>query len=372
MPKILYFVTEDWFFASHFLPMAQAARECGFEVVVATRVREAGDRLTAQGIRLIPVDGQRGSLSVLRGVQDFMLAFRIVRAEGADIVHCISLRPVLIGGLAAKLAGARGIVLAPTGLGHLWLGHGVAARLVRWAVRMIVGSWLRGPRTHYLFENGDDPRELGLDPNGSDVTIVGGAGVDPADYPMVEEPPAPPLKVAVVARMIWPKGISEAVEATLRAQSRGKAIALDIFGEPDPSNPLSIPVEALQRWSAMTGIAWRGHAGDVAGVWRDHHVALFLSTYREGVPRTLVEAAAAGRSIVTTDAVGCREVVRDGIEGILVPPGDVDAAALALVRLADDKALRTRMGRAAHARFLERFTADAVKQTVRNLYRSLG
>jgi glycosyltransferase involved in cell wall biosynthesis len=238
-------------------------------------------------------------------------------------------------------------------------------------VRIVVGSLLRGPRTRYLFENPDDPPELGLDADSPEVTIVGGAGVDPADFPAAPEPPAPPLKVAVVARMIRPKGIAEAVAAVQRARAMGAAIELDVFGKPDPSNPLSISSDVLEKWSSAAGIAWRGHVADVAGVWRTHHVALFLS-YREGVPRALLEAAAAGRPIVTTDVVGCREVVRDGIEGILVPPGDIDAAAHALIRLADDKAMRARMGAAANARFRERFTVDAVKNAVRDLYRSLG
>src|ERR1700724_189979 len=213
MPKILYLVTEDWFFASHFLPMAQAARDCGLQVVVATRVRADGERLKAEGFSVISIESRRGSVSPLRSLRDFCQAFKIVREERADIVHCIALRPVVIGGLAAKLAGTGALVVAPTGLGHLWIERRLAVRLARKIVSVIVGSWLRGGRTRYLFENRDDPREFGIDPDSADVTIVGGAGVDPEKFPATEEPPAPPLKVAVVSRMIRPKGIVEAVDA---------------------------------------------------------------------------------------------------------------------------------------------------------------
>jgi len=371
MPKILYLVTEDWFFVSHFLPMAQAARECGFEVVVATHLGADGERLAAEGLRVVAVSGERGTLSPVRGVRDFMQALRIVRAERADIVHCIALRPVVIGGLAARLAGARKIILAPTGLGHLWLERGLAARFVRNVARIVVGSWLRGRRTHYLFENRDDPREFGLDAAVSNVTIVGGSGVDPEKIPPVPEPPAPPLKVAVVSRMIEPKGIAEAVEAVRRARAAGAAIELHLFGDPDPANPRSIPGAKLLQWSAEPGITWHGRFDDVAQVWREHHVAMLLS-YREGLPRALVEAAAAGRPIVTTNVPGCREVVRDGEEGFLVPRGNIDAAAQALMKLAANPILRNRLGAAAHARFRERFTTESVKQTVRNLYCPLG
>src|ERR1700731_756876 len=263
MPKILYLVTEDWFFVSHFLPMAQAARDCGLQVAVAARVRADGERLKAEGFSVIAIESRRGSFSPLRSLRDFFQALKIMREERADIVHCIALRPVVIGGLAAKLAGTGALVVAPTGLGHLWIEDGIAGRVARKIVRAIVGSWLRGPRTHYLFENRDDPREFGLDPDGADVTIVGGAGVDPAKFPRSEEPAAPPLKVAVVARMIRPKGIVEAVDAVQRARAAGAAIELHLFGDPDPDNPRSITQATLVQWAKAPGITWDGHEGDV-------------------------------------------------------------------------------------------------------------
>src|ERR1700733_4333808 len=370
MPKILFLVTEDWFFVSHFLPMAQAARDCGLQVAVATRVRANGERLKAEGFSVIAIESRRGSFSPWRSLRDFFQALKIVRAERADIVHCIALRPVVIGGLAARLAGTAALVVGPAGLGHLWIEDGIVVRLARKIVRTIVGSWLRGPRTHYLFENRDDPREFGLDPDGADVTIVGGAGVDPAKFPRSEEPAAPPLKVAVVARMIRPKGMVESVDAVQRARAAGTPVELHLFGDPDPDNPRSIPQATLAQWSKEPGINWHGHEVDVARVWRERLVAMLLS-YRAGLPRSLVEAAASGRPIVATDVAGCREVARDGKEGILVQLGDSEAAARALTTLAADQALRQRLGAAAHARFQERFTAAAVRQTVGNLYRSL-
>jgi glycosyltransferase involved in cell wall biosynthesis len=156
-----------------------------------------------------------------------------------------------------------------------------------------------------------------------------------------------------------------------RARAAGAAIELHLFGDPDPANRTSIPDATLLQWSQQPGISWHGRADDVAKIWRDHHVAMLLS-YREGLPRSLVEAAAAGRPIVATNVPGCREVVRDGIEGILVPLGDADVTARALVKLAADPGLRNRLGAAANARFHERFTADAVKRAMRNLYRSLA
>ncbi len=372
MPKLLFFVTEDWFFVSHFLPMARAARQAGFDVTVATRVRKDGARLEAEGLRVISLEAERGSLGVLDGIRNLARAIKIVRAERPDVVQCIALRPVVIGGIATKLGTGASLILAPTGLGHLWVEQGRGIRILRGMVRWIIGSWLRGPNTRYMFENRDDPREFWLDPDGPEVTIVGGAGVDPAQFPLLPPPPAPPVKVAVVARMIWPKGIAEAVEAARYARvALGAPIELHLFGGLDPSNRRPIDETVLREWSAEPGVTWHGATDNAPRVWREHHVALFLSYYREGLPRTLVEAAAAGRPIVTTNVTGCRDVVRDGIEGILVPPGDIDAAGRALARLAADPALRARMGAAANRRFHERFTEAEVERTVGELYRSL-
>jgi glycosyltransferase involved in cell wall biosynthesis len=370
MRKLLYLVTEDWFFVSHFLPMARTARAAGFEVVVATRVRSHGGRIAAEGCRVVPLENERRSFDPLKALRSLFQMRRIVRDEKPDIVHCISIRMVVLGGLAAKAAGVTRLVLAPTGLGHAWSYNGPKERIARWLARLVAGHWLNGPGTRYLFENSDDPAEFGLDV--SRVTIVPGAGVEPKDFPPSPEPAAPPLKVAVVARMIAPKGIAEAVDAVRRARALGANVELDLYGAPDLSNRHSCTEAQLRAWSAEPGIAWHGPTGDVAAVWRTHHVAMLLTWYREGVPRSLIEAAASGRPIVTTDAPGCRDLVRDGQEGFLVPPHDSAAAARALVALSQDTDLRTRLGAAAHARFAECFTEVAVTRGVGALYTGFG
>jgi glycosyltransferase involved in cell wall biosynthesis len=370
MPKLLYLITEDWFFVSHFLPMARAARAAGFEVVVATRVRQHGERIAAEGCRVVPLENERRSFGAFEALRGFFRIARIVREEKPDVVHCIALRMVVLGGLAARHGGARNLVLAPTGLGHLWIDGGLRERIAQGFARLVVGRWLRRPDTRYLFENSDDPREFGLGPNDA-VTIVPGAGVGAAEFPPAPEPAMPPLRAAVVARMIWPKGIAEGVAAVKRARALGADVTLDLYGSPDLSNRRTCTQAELQAL-AEPGIRWHGRTDDVARVWREHHVAMLLTWYREGVPRSIIEAAAAGRPILTTDVPGCRDLVRDGIEGIVVAPRDVEAAARALVRLAGDAALRARLGAAARARFQERFTEQAVRQTVTALYASFG
>jgi glycosyltransferase involved in cell wall biosynthesis len=273
----------------------------------------------------------------------------------------------LLGGLAARAGNARHVVLAPTGLGHLWVKSGLLVRAAQQITVWVIGRLLRGPGTYYMFENVEDPCEFGLDSEGADVTIVGGAGVDPVAFHPNPEPVSPPVKVAVVARMIVPKGIAEAVVAVRLARARGAQIELHLFGAPDAGNPTSYTEEDLQRWTSEPGIFWHGRIQNSVDVYSDHHLAMLLS-YREGLPKSLVEAAASGRPIVASNVVGCREVVRDGVEGFLVPYGDHDAVASALVRLAGDPQLRLQMGRAARARFEEAFTEEKVMQTVTVLY----
>jgi len=333
-------------------------------------VRNDAHRLEAAGCRVVPLEAERGSLGPLEILRSLARMVRIVRAERPDVVHCIALRTVALGGLAARLGGAPRLVLAPTGLGHLWIENGPVERLARPLARFLIGRVLRAPSTRYVFENREDPREFGLDPDSANVTIVGGAGVDPALVPLMPEPAAPPVKVAVIGRMLIPKGIAETVEAVRRARARGAPIELNLYGEPDPSNRRSFSADQLRRWATEPGIAWHGPTDDVARVWRKNQIAMLLS-YREGLPKALVEAAAAGRPIVASDVTGCRDVVRDGIEGLLVPRADLDAAARALLRLAGDAALRARMGAAAHTRFMERFTELAVIRTMMEFYAEL-
>ena len=368
--KLVFIVTEDWFFASHFLPMARAARELGLEVTVVTRVSAHREAIEATGAKVIPFEADRRSLNpVTTGLKTGDLA-AILRREKADLVHCIALRSILVGGFAAGMVGVRRRVYALTGLGFLGARTDRIARLAQRAVRLLVRG-LETRQTRYVFENADDPKLLGLDPAGENVVILGGAGIDPEALRPAPLPPQPPLKIAIVARMLWSKGIDVAVEAVRNARAQGAAVELSLYGAPDPANPKSIPDETLKAWAAEPGIAWHGRTDDVAAVWRDHHVACLPSRGGEGLPRTLLEAAACGRAIVTTDVPGCRTLVRDGTEGRLVPAGDAASLAEALSDLSRRPDLVARMGAAARARVLDGFTERDVMESIKRLYSAM-
>lgn len=370
--KILFVVTEDWFFASHFLPMARAAREMDCEVVVVARERLHRKPIEATGARLIALEAERGSLSPMALWRDIKALRQILAREAPDLVHCIALRSIALGGIAARLDGIDRRVYALTGLGFLGARQDYLGEIARFVVRNGLQLTLDGARTRYLFENPDDPVTLGLDAGDlTKVTIVGGAGVDPLQFIPEPLPPARPLKVAFVARMLWSKGVDLAVAAVVKARTAGVNIELSLHGAPDPSNPKAIPEDTLRSWGQLPGIHFRGPTRDVGAVWRGHHVCCLPSRGGEGLPRTILEAAASGRATITTDVPGCRSFVRDGVDGLVVRSGDVDALAQGLMTLARAPMLVDSMGRAARERVLDGFTERDVMDVVKGLYREM-
>lgn len=371
-PRLLFVATEDWFFASHFLPMVRAARELDFEVAVIARERQHRRIIEATGARLIALEAERRSLDPRVLFRQIVTLKRLIEAERPHILHCIALKPIALAGLAGRLAGVERRVYALTGLGFLGAKQGVVASGARLAATLWLRGAIDGAQVRFLFENPDDPVTLGLDPQDQGkVAIVGGAGVDPLILMPEPMPATPPLKVALVARMLWSKGVDLAVEAVRMARAEGARVELTIHGAPDPSNPKAIPEDTLKQWASRPGVTWAGPTRDIEGVWRDHHLCILPSRGGEGLPRTILEAASCGRPILTTDVPGCRSFVRDGQDGMVVPADDAVALAQALIVFARAPALAERMGASARARLIDGHTERDVMNAVKALYRSM-
>ncbi len=373
-PKLLLIVTEDWFFCSHFKPMAGAALADGFDVTVACRVRDHADEIRALGCRVLPLEADRKSVNPLAVMRALGRLRRLIEAEQPDIVHLIALRSIIVGGLAARRAGIARRVIALTGMGLLGAATTLKARAARAAIRATIRFGVDGRAVRYLFENRSDPALLGLDPDDATrVCIVGGAGIDPEALQPAPWPPQPPLQLAMVARMLWSKGVDTAVEAVTQARAAGADVELSLYGAPDPDNPRAIPEATLRGFAARPGISWHGRIAqaDVPRVWAAHHAAVLPSRGGEGLPRTLLEAAACGRALLTTDVPGCRDFVRDGVDGHVVPADDPAALAKAILRLAQDPARVASMGRSARSRVLNGYTQEAVGAAVVRLYRAM-
>lgn len=356
-PKLLFLVTEDWYFCSHRLPVARAARDAGFAVSVATRVRAHGAQIRAEGFTLFPLGWRRrgdGIFSHLRALREIAALYR---AERPDLVYHVALKPALLGGVAARLAFPGGRrpaqISAVMGLG--------ASAARRWR-RRALGAALRfaasGGST--IVQNPEDRAALagfGLDP--ARIALIRGSGVDTAHFTALPEPSGQPLAVALVGRMLKSKGVLDTVSAIKALRAGGVEIGLILAGAPDPDSADSLSEGEMREIAREPGTEWLGHVEDVREVWRRAAIALLPSTYGEGVPKSLLEAAACARPIIASDMPGCREVVVSRENGILIPGSSASRLAAAIRILANDGELRRRMGAAGRARVCAEF-ADAV------------
>ncbi|WP_152045324.1 glycosyltransferase family 4 protein [Aureimonas psammosilenae] len=370
-PTILFVVTEDWFFASHFLPLAREAVRMGLRAVVATRVRGHRAMIEATGASVVPLDIARSRNSATALGREVRSLARILRDHRPTIVHCIALRAIAIGGIACRLTGIGRPVHALTGTGFLGTRTDPAGRAIRAGVTLALRAGLVSRRTRLLLENTADARFFGLAPDDPRILVVGGAGVDPQAFPVAPLPPSPPLKLALVARMIWSKGVDTAVEAVAIARARGVDVELSLFGPVDADNPRAVSSQTLAAWNGRNGVSWHGATREVASVYAAHHAAILPSRGGEGLPRTLLEAGASGRAILTTDVPGCRDLVRDGVDGFVVPPDDPERLADAIQRLAADPSRLAAMGDAVRERIESGFTEARVAADVGALWRSM-
>ena len=367
--KLLFVVTEDWYFISHRLPLALAARAAGFEVAVATRAGRQAQLIGEAGLRLIPFELSRRGGNPLREV---LALWRLYRREQPDLVHHVALKPVMFGALAAWLARVPAQVNAVAGLGWLFTSSSGIVRLARPLLRWVLARLLNQPQSLTIVQNPDD--RAALEQAGVAATrlrLIRGAGVDvQIFYPVV--PPPAPVCVALVARMLRDKGVGEFVAAAERLTGAGVNARFILVGEPDPANPASVPAATLRTWHGRHGVEWWGQRADMAAVLQTMHIACLPSYYGEGLPKSLLEAAACGLPIVTSDAPGCREIVREGVNGLLVPVRDVDALVVALRTLIDDPGLRLRLGEQSRLLVETAFSLEIVLEQTLAVYRELG
>jgi glycosyltransferase involved in cell wall biosynthesis len=375
-PKLLFLVTEDWYFCSHRLPVARAARDDGFEVTVATRVRAHGRQICDEGFRLRPVLWRRRGDGLAGAARAIGALTRLYRDERPDILHHVALKPVLFGGLARALA-FRGAADAPAvidslmGLGSGFSATALGARLRRPPLGLALRLAAKSSRGRVVVQNPEDAAAvaaLGIDPRR--IALIRGSGVDTEHFTPLPMPGGATVTVALVSRMLRDKGVLDAVAAIRRLRARGLPVALELAGPTDPDNPGSLSAQALSALAAEPGIAWLGPVADVRTVWRRAAVAVLPSTYGEGVPKALLEAAACARPIVASDVPGCREAVRSGESGILVPPRDIAALADAIAVLAADPVRREAMGHAGRALIERSFAEEIVARETLALYRA--
>lgn len=343
--RILYVVNDAPFFLSHRLPVARAAHQAGWEVHVATPPSDAAAMIESSGFAFHPISMTRKGTNPLAELRSIASLFRLYRRVRPRLVHHVTIKPVLYGGIAARLARVPGVVGALTGLGHVFTADTAGSAVLRSMLKSGLRAALSHPNQMIILQNPDDRNMLIASKivAPDETALIPGSGVDMEVFTPSPEP-AGPVLVVLPSRMLWSKGIAEFVEAARTLREAGSTARFALVGDTDPDNPAAVPTDKLADWHGSGVVEWWGYRRDMPAVFKQAHIVCLPSFYGEGVPKSLIEAAASGKPIVSTNAPGCREIVRDGENGLLVPVRDPRALADALETLIASGHLRRRMG----------------------------
>lgn len=368
--RILYLVTDDWYFWSHRFSLALSAQRSGADVYVMTHLNHLGEKLREKGFHVIDWHCSRGSLNPFQAIIAILQVWQVYRRVKPDLVHHVALKPIVFGGLAARLRDIPS-VNAVAGLGYVFINNSFHIRLLRQLLLFLLRLTFSSPGSCAVLQNAEDLdvlKRMGALRNGTRAEIIAGSGVDVSAFQPSVEVAGQPM-VVLASRMLWDKGVKEFVEAATTLRDRMKARFV-LVGSPDPSNRAAIPEPQLRGWADSGVIEWWGHREDMAAVFCQAHIVC-LPSYREGLPKVLLEACAAGRPIVATDVSGCRDVVRHGVNGLLVPPRNSEALADAFALLLADVELRRRMGARGRELAVQEFSSDVVARRTLAVYESL-
>lgn len=367
----MFLVTEDWYFCSHRLPTARTAQTMGMEVLVATKVNNFGELIEQEGFKLIPLGMERkvGSL-----YQEFLSIHELVKlylSEKPDIIHHIAIKPIVYGSFAALFVPATAIVNTFAGLGFLFSSK-TFARVLRPFVLLAL-KLLAGRKNCWLVtQNTDDAARLaawGI-AQPEKRQIIRGSGVDIEKFSPTPEPEGVP-RVTFVSRMLWDKGVGDVVAAARLLRKRNIKVKFLLVGASDAANPTAVPEAKLIAWDKEGVVDWWGQRDDIEEIWKQSHIAVLPTFYPEGLPKALLEAAASGRPLISTDIGGCRDVVQHGKTGLLVKPHDPEGLADAIESLVLNPQERTRLGKMARLHVETQLSNQVVAEQMADLYYSI-
>lgn len=359
--KLLFVVNVDWFFVSHRLPIALQAMEMGYDVHVICAVSDKKEYIEDLGIILHHFDFSRSGKNILKEFHSVYKLYREIKKISPDIVHLVTIKPVLYGGIVARLLRVPALVSAISGLGFLFVKRrGIKTVVLRKMVLCMYRFAMNHRNQIVIFQNTADRQAL-VDAGGvqEDKTrMIRGSGVDLNEYPMSPELSGIPV-IIMASRLLKDKGVCEFVEAARIINAHGLKAHFRLIGDPDEGNPESVNAALVQSWQNEGIVSCLGYRSDIAQIFSQSHIVV-LPSYREGLPKVLIEAAACGRAVITTDVPGCRDAIEDNLTGLLVLPRDIPALVCAMNRLIDDKELRQRMGQAGRTLAEREFRIDKV------------
>lgn len=372
--RVILFANTDWYLYNFRRSLALALNSAGYELLLISPPGPYGEKLRELGLRWEPLPMDRRSLHPLRELLLLWHLRRLFRRERPALVHGFTIKCAVYGSLAARLAGVPARVNAVAGMGYVFTSEEPKARLLRPLVRGLLRLALNGRGARLILQNPDDMRlfaDAGL-VDAACSRLIPGSGVDCTRF-AVRTPNASvgmQPRVLLAARLLWDKGLAEFVEAARILRGQGRKVSFVLAGTPDAGNPAAVPAQTVRQWVDEGLLQWLGHVDDMSALLQSVDM-MVLPSYREGLPKSLIEAAACGLPLITNDVPGCREVVTDGIDGLLVPARDAQALAAAIVRLLDDSALSARLGSAARAKALAEFDERIVIERTIAVYEEL-
>jgi glycosyltransferase involved in cell wall biosynthesis len=372
--RIVLYANTSWYLYNFRLPLAQALKDKGYDVLLISPEGSYGEKLRALGFRWEAVPMQRRSLNPLRELALLWHLVRLFRRERPACVHNFTIKCAVYGSLAAKFARVPARINAVAGMGYVFTSTDLSARLLRPVVRSLLRRALGGENARLILQNSDDValfERSGLSDR-QHIRLIGGSGVDCTRFMAAARAPTRAVLPCVVlaARMLWDKGIAEYVQAARLLRDQGRNVQFVIAGVPDSGNPATIPEDTLRAWVAEGVVEWLGHVDDMPALYARADIVV-LPSYREGLPKSLIEAAACALALVASDVPGCRQVVTHEVDGLLVPARNADALAQAIARLLDDATLRLRLGAAAREKTVAEFDERIVIDRTLTVYREL-
>jgi glycosyltransferase involved in cell wall biosynthesis len=372
-PCLLFVVNAAWFFSSHRLPLARAAIATGYRVHLASDFERHSeiDEIERAGITFHRVRLARSELSPFREIRTYRELLRVMRAVHPDIVHNVTAKPIIYGSEAARALGIAGVVNAVSGFGYAYSSSNVSRRLLRYALGTAYARAFAPARVRVIVQNCDDRAEVEriAPAAAARISVIPGSGVDLKEFAHAPELDGTPT-VTLPARLLREKGVLEFSVAAGQLLGEGVSARFVLAGRLDPGNRGALSAMEVQRLCSAHGVQWIGDCKDMPLLMRTSHVVC-LPSYREGMPKVLLEACASGRPVITTDTPGCREVVPSGRNGLLVPTRNIPLLAAAMRRLLGDASLRRRMGAESRALAEERFGLDRVVRSHLRIYREL-
>jgi glycosyltransferase involved in cell wall biosynthesis len=378
--KILFIVNEAYFFMTHRIAVARALAETGAEVHVAVPADHVWapddfsiDEIEKAGFKLHTIPLSRRGKNVLQDVRTFLSIFSLIQQTRPDVVHLFTIKPVIYGGLAARILAVRAVISTITGLGHVFITPGPMNSLLRMLVVFLYKIATGHRNSRVIVQNsGDADTLLRVGAVRSEkIRLVPGSGVNLGNFPVTQEPDDVPL-VMLPSRLIWDKGVGDFAQAAKAIKDQGIPCRFALVGDTRSSNPRAVPETIIREWVGEGFLEWWGRRTDMPEVFAQSAIVCLPTTYGEGVPKVLIEAAASSRAIVATNIAGCREIVQHGENGLLVPPGDGEALVKALIELISDPERRVEMGRKGRAIVSARMTEAHVIASTLDVYREVS